>query len=147
VISVTPFVRVPKFPGARPGTPVPYGRRDSRFFSVSQCPILEKGSFVMNITSKTARLSTKPGRSDRAVMKFRARIIAVSAGLLMASSAYAVNVQEVVQMITHTDLVMTDGTKMHADVVKMHGHMYVMIPVDDLPDYLHQQITTVMMHP
>jgi hypothetical protein len=88
----------------------------------------------MNITSKTARVATK------------ARIIAVSVGLLMASSAYAVNVQEVVQMITHTDLVMTDGTKMHTDVVKMHGHMYVMISVDDLPDYLHQQITKVMMH-
>jgi hypothetical protein len=77
-------------------------------------------------------------------MKLRATIIAVSMGLLMASSAYAVNVQEVVRMITHTDLVMSDGTKMHADIVKMHGHMYVMIPVDDLPDYLHQQVLKVM---
>ncbi len=77
-------------------------------------------------------------------MKFRARIVAVSIGLLMASSAYAVNIQEVVRMITHTDLVMTDGTKMHADIVKMHGKMYVMIPVDSLPDYLHQQILKVM---
>jgi hypothetical protein len=77
-------------------------------------------------------------------MKFRTRIVAVSIGLLMASSAYAVNVQEVVQMITHTDLVMQDGTKMHADIVKMHGHMYVMIPVDALPDYLHQQVLKVM---
>jgi hypothetical protein len=79
-------------------------------------------------------------------MKIRAKIIAVSIGLLMASSAYAVNVQEVVQMITHTDLVMQDGTTMHADIVKMHGKMYVMIPVDSLPDYLHQQVTKVMMH-
>jgi hypothetical protein len=77
-------------------------------------------------------------------MKFRARIIAVSIGLLMASSAYAVNVQEVVRMITHTDLVMHDGTTMHADIVKMHGKMYVMIPVDSLPDYLHQQVLKVM---
>ncbi len=77
-------------------------------------------------------------------MRVRARIIAVSIGLLISASAYAVNVQEVVQMITHTDLVMQDGTKMHADVVKMHGHMYVMIRVDDLPDYLHQQILKVM---
>ncbi len=79
-------------------------------------------------------------------MRAKAKIIAVSIGLLMASSAYAVNVSEVVQMITHTDLVMQDGTKMHADIVKMHGHMYVMIPVDNLPDYLHQQVTKVMMH-
>jgi hypothetical protein len=77
-------------------------------------------------------------------MKFRARIIAVSIGLLMASSAYAVNIQEVVRMITHTDLVMHDGTTMHADIVKMHGKMYVMIPVDSLPDYLHQQVLKVM---
>jgi hypothetical protein len=46
--------------------------------------------------------------------------------------------------ITHTDLVMQDGTKMQAMVVKMHGKMYVMMAVDDLPDYLHQQITKVM---
>jgi hypothetical protein len=103
------------------------------FFRVSQCPILKK-VIVMNIISTTTR----------ADMKVKTRIIAVAIGLLMASSAYAVNVQEVVQMITHTDLVMQDGTKMHADVVKMHGHMYVMIPVDSLPDYLHQQITKVM---
>ena len=77
-------------------------------------------------------------------MKFRARLIAVSIGLLMASSAYAVNVQEVVRMITHTDLVMQDGTKMHATIVKMHGKMYVMMLVDDLPDYLHQQVLKVM---
>lgn len=98
----------------------------------------------MNITSKTAGIITTPGKSGRGVMKFRARIVAVSIGLLMASSAYAVNIQEVVRMITHTDLVMTDGTKMHADIVKMHGKMYVMIPVDSLPDYLHQQILKVM---
>ncbi len=78
-------------------------------------------------------------------MKLRTRIVAVSIGLLMASSAYAVNVQEVVRMITHTDLVMQDGTKMRADIVKMHGHTYVMIPVDALPDYLHQQVQKVMM--
>jgi hypothetical protein len=41
-------------------------------------------------------------------------------------------------MFTQTDLVMSDGTKMHADIVKVHGKMYAMIPVDDLPDYLHQ---------
>jgi len=77
-------------------------------------------------------------------MRAKARIIAVSIGLLIASSAYAVNVSEVVQMITHTDLVMQDGAKMHADIVKMHGQMYVMIRVDDLPDYLHQQVLKVM---
>lgn len=74
------------------------------------------------------------------------RTAAVAMGLSMASAAYATNIQEYVQMVTHADLVMSDGTKMHADVVKMHGHMYVMIPVDDLPDYLHQQVLKVMMH-
>jgi hypothetical protein len=79
-------------------------------------------------------------------MRVRAKIIAVAAGLLIATSAYAVNVQEVVRMITHTDLVMKDGTTMHATIVKMHGKMYVMMAVDDLPDYLHQQVQKVMMH-
>jgi hypothetical protein len=77
-------------------------------------------------------------------MRVRAKIIAVAAGLLMASSAFAVNVQEVVRMITHTDLVMQDGTTMHTMIVKMHGKMYVMMLVDDLPDYLHQQVLKVM---
>jgi len=81
-------------------------------------------------------------------MNMRSRIATVAGAaalsIAVASSAYAVNVQEVVRMITHTDLVMSDGTKMHADIVKMHGKMYVMIPVDDLPDYLHQQVTKVM---
>jgi hypothetical protein len=100
--------------------------------------ISKEGTTVMNANIAIA----KPARR-RAV---RARIVAVAAGPLIATSAYAVNVQEVVQMITHTDLVTQEGTKMHADIVKMHGKMYVMIPVDDLPDYLHQQVTKVMMH-
>jgi hypothetical protein len=77
-------------------------------------------------------------------MKVRTKIIAAAIGFLMASSAYAVNVQEVVRMITHTDLVMKDGTTMHAMIVKMHGKMYIMMAVDDLPDYLHQQVLKVM---
>lgn len=77
-------------------------------------------------------------------MRIRAKIIAVAAGLLMATSAFAVNVQEYVRMVTHVDLVMHDGATMHAMVVKMHGKMYVMIPVDSLPDYLHQQVLKVM---
>jgi hypothetical protein len=105
---------------------------------VSQCQIPKKGVVIMNIRSTTTRAVTKPG--------VRTRIIAVATGLLLASSAYAVNISEVVRMITHTDLVMQDGTTMHADIVKMHGKMYVMIPVDSLPDYLHQQVTKVMMH-
>jgi hypothetical protein len=77
-------------------------------------------------------------------MRVRARIIAAAAGILIASSAFAVNVQDYVRMITHVDLVMHDGSTMHAMVVKMHGKMYVMMAVDDLPDYLHQQVTKVM---
>lgn len=77
-------------------------------------------------------------------MGVRAKVIAVAAGLLIATSALAVNVQEYVRMVTHVDLVMHDGTAMHAIVVKMHGKMYVMIPVDSLPDYLHQQVLKVM---
>ncbi len=64
--------------------------------------------------------------------------------LVVAGAAHAVDVQETVQMITHTDLVMKDGSKMHADIVKMHDKMYVMMPVDELPDYLHQQVSKVL---
>lgn len=77
-------------------------------------------------------------------MRVRAILIAATTGLLMASSANAVNVQETVEMITHVDLVMKDNSSMHADVVKMNGKMYLMIPVDSLPDYLHQQVLKVM---
>lgn len=77
-------------------------------------------------------------------MKLWAKVTIVTVGLLIATGAYAVNIQEYVEMITHTDLVMHDGTKMHADIVKMNGKMYVMIPVDSLPDYLHQQVLKVM---
>ncbi len=97
----------------------------------------------MNVRSEPMRVVAEPTQRKSA-MKLRTRIVAVSIGLLMASSAYAVNVQEYVRMITHTELVMQDGTRMPADIVKMHGKMYVMIPVDSLPDYLHQQVLKVM---
>ena len=72
-------------------------------------------------------------------------IAILAAGLLaIAGRSYAVTIQETVEMITHADLVMKDGGTMHADVVKMNGKMYIMVPVDDLPDYLHQQILKVM---
>lgn len=77
-------------------------------------------------------------------MRLKTKIVAVAAGILLATSAYAVEVQGYVEMVLHTDLVMHDGTTMHVDVVRMHGKMYVMIPVDSLPDYLHQQILKVM---
>jgi len=62
----------------------------------------------------------------------------------IAGVSYAVNIQETVEMITHADLVMKDGGTMHADIVRMNGKMYLMVPVDDLPDYLHQQVLKVM---
>jgi hypothetical protein len=78
-------------------------------------------------------------------MSVRATIFAVFAGLLVAvTGANAVNIQEHVEMITMADLVMKDGTTMHTHIVKMHGKMYVMMAVDDLPDYLHQQILKIM---
>jgi len=77
-------------------------------------------------------------------MRVRATIVAIVTGLLIASGAKAVNVQETVEMITMADLVMKDGTTMHAHIVRMNGKMYVMMAVDDLPDYLHQQILKVM---
>ncbi|WP_297300419.1 hypothetical protein [uncultured Methylovirgula sp.] len=77
-------------------------------------------------------------------MRVRATIVAIVTGLLIASGAKAVNVQETVEMITMADLVMKDGTTMHAHIVRMNGKMYVMMPVDELPDYLHQQILKVM---
>ena len=77
-------------------------------------------------------------------MRVRATIVAIVTGLLIASGAKAVNVQETVEMITMADLVMKDGTTMHAHIVRMNGKMYVMMPVDELPDYLHQQILKEM---
>jgi hypothetical protein len=77
-------------------------------------------------------------------MRIKATIIAAGAALLLATSAFAVNIQETVEMINHTDLTMKDGTVMHAMIVKMDGKMYIMMSVDDLPDYLHQQVVKVM---
>jgi hypothetical protein len=77
-------------------------------------------------------------------MRIKATLFAAVAALLFATSAYAVNVQETVEMITHTDLTMKDGTVMHADIVKMNGKTYIMMSTDDLPDYLHQQVLKVM---
>ena len=47
-------------------------------------------------------------------MRVKATFIAIAAALLFATGAGAVNVQETVQMITHTDLIMKDGSTMHA---------------------------------
>jgi hypothetical protein len=74
-----------------------------------------------------------------------AKTIVVLAGLLGATTAYA-GVREYIESFHHTHLVMKDGTRMPADIVKVHGRMMVMIPVEDLPDYLHQQIIRVMDH-
>jgi hypothetical protein len=69
----------------------------------------------------------------------------IAVGLLgIVAKANAVNIQETVEMITMADLFMKDGSHMRAHIVKMHGKMYLMISVDDLPDYLHQQILKVM---
>lgn len=77
-------------------------------------------------------------------MRFKATVFAAAAAILFATGAYAVNVQETVEMVTHTDLTMKDGSTLHADIVKMNGKTYVMMSVDDLPDYLHQQVVKVM---
>jgi hypothetical protein len=77
-------------------------------------------------------------------MKVRAAIVATTALFLFAGAANAVNIQETVEMITHTDLKMQDGSVMHAEIVKMNGKTYIMMSVDDLPDYLHQQVLKVM---
>lgn len=78
-------------------------------------------------------------------MRVKATIFAIAAGLLIAATtAKAVNVQSFVEMITMADLTMKDGTVMHAHIVKMNGKMYVMMSVDEMPDYLHQQILKVM---
>jgi hypothetical protein len=78
-------------------------------------------------------------------MRLKATIFAIFAGLtIAATSAKATDVQGTVEMITMTDITMKDGTVMHAHIVKMNGKMYIMMSVDDLPDYLHQQILKVM---
>lgn len=76
-------------------------------------------------------------------MRIRPIIFAIPF-LLATGAANAVDLQATVQMITHTDLVMKDGSRMAADIVKMDGKMYVMMQVDDLPDYLHQQVSKVL---
>lgn len=73
------------------------------------------------------------------------KTIVMLAGLLAATTAYA-GVREYIESFHHTYLVMSDGTRMPADIVKVHGRMMVMIPVEDLPDYLHQQVIKVMNH-
>ncbi len=45
-----------------------------------------------------------------------------------------------VDVMRATTATMTDGTKLHVQIVKMKGHMMVAIPMSDLPDYLHQQL-------
>jgi hypothetical protein len=77
-------------------------------------------------------------------MRAKAAFLAIAASLLFATGAYAVNVQETVEMITHADLTMKNGDVMQSEIVKMHGKTYVMMPVDDLPDFLHQQVLKVM---
>jgi hypothetical protein len=79
-------------------------------------------------------------------MKARAAVIATTALLLFGGAANAVNIQETAEMITHTDLKMQDGSVMHAEIVNMNGKTYVMMSVDDLPDYLHQQVLKVLPH-
>ena len=78
-------------------------------------------------------------------MRVKATIFAIIAGLAIATTAAkATDIQGTVEMITMADITMKDGTVMHAHIVKMNGKMYVMMSVDDLPDYLHQQILKVM---
>jgi hypothetical protein len=77
-------------------------------------------------------------------MRVRATIVAIAAGILVATGANAVNVQETVEMITHSSVTMKDGTVMPMEIVRMNGKLYVMMAVDDLPDYLHQQVLKVM---
>jgi hypothetical protein len=78
-------------------------------------------------------------------MRVKATIFAIAAGFLIAATtAKAVDVQGTVEMITMADMTMKDGTVMHVHIVKMNGKMYVMMSVDDLPDYLHQQVLKVM---
>ncbi len=77
-------------------------------------------------------------------MRIRATIVSIAAGILVATSANAVDVQETVEMITHSSVTMKDGTVMPMEIVKVNGKLYVMMSVDDLPDYLHQQVLKVM---
>jgi hypothetical protein len=71
------------------------------------------------------------------------KIAATGIALMSATSAFAVDVQETIIMMHHVSLKM-EGKMVQADIVKMNGHMYVMIPADNLPDPLHQQILKYM---
>jgi hypothetical protein len=78
-------------------------------------------------------------------MRLKAMIVAILAGLAIATTAAnATDIQGTVEMITMADITMKDGTVMHTHIVKMNGKMYVMMSVDELPDYLHQQVLKVM---
>jgi hypothetical protein len=83
-------------------------------------------------------------------MNIKTKIAAISAAaavaLLVASSADAAHHHHhmmKVEMMGHTTATMNDGTKLDVDIVKVNGHMMVMIPAEELPDYLHQQIFKV----
>ncbi len=78
-------------------------------------------------------------------MNIKSRITAISAAaalvLLAASGANAAHHHMAsVEMMGHTTATLNDGTKLNVDIVKRGGHMMIMIPEGDLPDYLHQQI-------
>ncbi|MFZ0559930.1 MAG: hypothetical protein WAN31_02710 [Methylovirgula sp.] len=86
-------------------------------------------------------------------MNIRTKIAAAAAAttlaLLVASSASATMehmtaMHHMVTVMESTMATMKDGTKLHVEVVKMNGRTMVMIPAEDLPDYLHQQIFKVM---
>jgi hypothetical protein len=45
-----------------------------------------------------------------------------------------------VEVLRNTTAMMRDGTRLHVQVVKMNGHMMAEIPMNEMHDYLHQQI-------
>jgi len=82
-------------------------------------------------------------------MKIGAKITAISAAvavaLLLGSAAYAAHRHHrvSVEIMGHTTATLNDGTTLDVDIVRMGGHIMVMIPRDELPDYLHQQVFRV----
>jgi hypothetical protein len=89
--------------------------------------------------------SVQPGRASGSTnMNWLTKFVAAGIVVLFATSAFAVDVQETIIMMHHNVALQMEGKAVKADIVKMHGHMYVMIPVDDLPDPLHQQVSKFM---
>ena len=76
-------------------------------------------------------------------MTHKTQILAASfaavLALFAASSAEAA-IRHMVQVYKTMQVTTQDGRKLDLEVVKMNGHMMVLVPEDAMPDFFHQQL-------